>query len=98
MRWRRRRAHVDIVRESDNVTDGRTAASIYAPCDRACGIYSKALRGPGSTVIWGPSVPLPGPQGLKLEARSADSGGGTLGCEGLLPGLGSDVSCQRQGF
>jgi len=59
---------------------------------------SKALRGPGSTVTWGSSIPSAGPQGLKLEARSAESGDGTLGREGLLPGLGSGVSRQRQGF
>jgi len=41
---------------------------------------------------------LAGPQGLKLEARSAESGGGALGHEGLLLGLGSGVSRQRQGF
>jgi len=40
---------------------------------------SKALRGPGSTVTWGPSIPSASPQGLKLEARSAESGGGALG-------------------
>jgi len=28
---------------------------------------SKALRGPGSTVTWGPSIHSAGPQGLKLE-------------------------------
>ena len=35
---------------------------------------SKALRGPGSTVTWGPSIPSAGPQGLKLDARIAESG------------------------
>jgi len=59
---------------------------------------AKAVRVPGSTVTWGPSIPSAGPQGLKLEARSAESGGGALGREGLLPGLGSGVSHQRQGF
>jgi len=49
--------------------------------------HSKALRGPGSKVTWGPSVPSAGPQGLKLEAGSAESGGGALGREGLLPGV-----------
>jgi len=39
----------------------------------------KALRGAGSTLTWGPSIPSAGPQGLKLEARSAESGGGALG-------------------
>jgi len=34
---------------------------------------SKALSGPGSTVTWGPSIPSAGTQGLKLEARSAES-------------------------
>jgi len=58
--------------------------------------HSKALRGPGSTVTWGPSIPSACPQGLKLEARSAESGGGALRREGLLPGLGSGVSRQRQ--
>ena len=38
---------------------------------------TKALRGPGSTVTWWPSIPSAGPQGLKLEARSAESRGGT---------------------
>jgi len=57
---------------------------------------SKALRGPGSTVTWGPSIPSAGLQGLKLEARSAESRGGALGREGLLLGLGSGVSRQRQ--
>ena len=38
-----------------------------------------SLRGPGSTVTWGPSIPSAGPQGLKLEAQSAESGGGALG-------------------
>ena len=47
--------------------------------------HSKALRGPGSTVTWGPSIPSAGPQRLKLEARSAESGGGALEREGLLP-------------
>jgi len=59
---------------------------------------SKALRGPGSTVTLGPSIPSAGPQGLKMEAQSAESGGGALGREGLLPGLRSGVSRQRQGF
>ena len=59
---------------------------------------SKALSGPGSTVIWGPSIPSARPKGLKLEARNAESGGGALGREVLLPGLGSGVSRQRQGF
>jgi len=54
--------------------------------------------GPGSTLTWGPSFPSAGPQGLKLEARSAESGGGTLEREGLLPGLGRLVSRQHQGF
>jgi len=58
---------------------------------------SKALRGPGSTATWGPSIPSAGPQGLKLEARSVESGGGALGREGLLPGLGSGVSRQTKG-
>jgi len=52
--------------------------------------------GPVSTVTWGPSIPSAGPQGLKLEAQSAESGGGTLGRERLLPGLRSGVSGQRQ--
>jgi len=59
---------------------------------------SKTLRGLGSTVTWGPSIPSAGPQGLKLEAQSAESGDGGLGCEGLLLGLGSSVNRQRQGF
>jgi len=37
---------------------------------------SKALVGPGSTVTLGPSVASA--QELKLEARSAESGGGAL--------------------
>jgi len=37
---------------------------------------SKALRGPGSTVSWGPSVASA--HGLKLEARRAKSAGGVL--------------------
>jgi len=49
--------------------------------------HSKALGGPGSTETWGPSIPSAGPQGLKLEARSAESRGGGLGREDLLPGL-----------
>jgi len=40
--------------------------------------------GPGSTVTCGPSIPSAGPQGLKLEAQSAVSGGGAFGREGLL--------------
>ena len=39
----------------------------------------KALRGPSSTVTWGHSIPSASPQGLKLEARSAESKGGALG-------------------
>ena len=47
---------------------------------------SKALRGPGSTVTcWGSSVPSASPQGLKLEARNAESGREALEREGLLP-------------
>jgi len=45
---------------------------------------SKALRGPGSTVTRGPR--LFRPQGLKLEAKSAESRIGGFG-EGLLSGL-----------
>jgi len=37
------------------------------------------------TLPWGPSIPSAGPQGLKLEAQSAESGGGALGRKG--PGL-----------
>ena len=49
----------------------------------------KALRGSGSTVTRGPSIPSAGPQELKLEARSAESGRGALGRECLPRGLGS---------
>ena len=35
---------------------------------------SKALRGPGSTVTWRPSIPSASPQGLKLEVQSAENG------------------------
>jgi len=38
--------------------------------------HSKALRGPGSTVTWGPSVASA--RGLNLEARNAESGVGAL--------------------
>jgi len=58
---------------------------------------SKALRGPGSTVTWGPSIPSASPQGLKLEARSAESRGGAYGCEDAT-GSGSSafllLTCQ----
>ena len=50
---------------------------------------SKASVGPGSTVTWGPSVASA--QGLKLEAQSAERGGGALG-RACYPGLGSGVS------
>ena len=50
---------------------------------------SKALRGPGSTVTWWPSIASA--QGLKLEAQSAERGGGALG-RACYPGLGSGVS------
>jgi len=53
-----------------------TTPQVCPPCHQW---RSKALRGPGSTVTWGPSIPSAGPQGLKLEARSAESGGGALG-------------------
>jgi len=69
-------------------TDAHDRSTLPFPLDHW---LTKALRGPGSTVTWGPSIPSAGPKRLKLEARSAESGGGALGREGLLPGLGSGV-------
>jgi len=56
-----------------------------------CQWRSKALRGPGSTVTWRPSIPSAGPQELKLEAQVLRAEVGLWGAthEGLLPGLGS---------
>ena len=71
----------------------------FRPHRRHCKQWrTNALMGTDTTVTWGPSIPSAGPQGLKLEARSAESGGEALRRKGLLPGLGSGVSHQCQGF
>jgi len=76
--------------DRDIRTAGRWLLSICPLWDIASGVAR----------LWGALVQrnlgalnsLGRPQGLKLEAQSAEEGGGALECESLLPGLGSGVS------